>query len=131
MRDFKAFLLRGNLVDMAVGIVIGVAFAAVVSAFVADLITPLLAAIGGQPNFSDLKFRINGSAFLYGSFLNALLSFLIIAAVVFFLIVRPVNRLMERRRTEPDVEQTTKDCPRCLSSIPVGASKCAFCTADL
>lgn len=131
MRDFKAFLLRGNLVDMAVGIVIGVAFAAVVSAFVADLITPLLAAIGGQPNFSALKFRINGSEFLYGAFLNALLSFLVIAAVVFFLVIKPVNRLMERRRTEPDVEQTTKDCPRCLSSIPVGASKCAFCTADL
>ena len=131
MKDFKAFLLRGNLVDMAVGIVIGVAFAAVVTAFVADLITPLLAAIGGQPNFSNLKFRINGSEFLYGSFINALLSFLIIAAVVFFLVVRPVNRLMERRRTETDVEQTTKDCPHCMSSIPVGASKCAFCTADL
>jgi large conductance mechanosensitive channel len=131
MKDFKAFLLRGNLVDMAVGIVIGVAFAAVVTAFVADLITPLLAAIGGQPNFSNLKFRINGSEFLYGSFINALLSFLIIAAVVFFLVVKPVNRLMERRRTEPEVEQPTKDCPRCLSSIPVGASKCAFCTADL
>jgi large conductance mechanosensitive channel len=131
MRDFRAFLLRGNLVDMAVGIVIGVAFAAVVTAFVADLITPLLAAIGGQPNFADLTFRINGSEFRYGAFLNALLSFLVIAAVVFFLVVKPVNRLMERRRTEPDVEQTTKDCPRCLSAIPAGASKCAFCTADL
>jgi large conductance mechanosensitive channel len=131
MKDFKAFLLRGNLVDMAVGIVIGVAFAAVVTAFVADLITPLIAAIGGQPNFSNLKFRINGSEFLYGSFINALLSFVIIAAVVFFFVVKPVNHLMERRRTEPDVEQPTKDCPHCLSSIPVGASKCAFCTADL
>ena len=131
MKDFKAFLLRGNLVDMAVGIVIGVAFAAVVTAFVADLITPLLAAIGGQPNFANLTFRINGSEFLYGSFINALLSFLIIAAVVFFLVVRPVNRLMEKRRTETDVDQPTKDCPRCLSSIPIGASKCAFCTADL
>ena len=131
MKDFKAFLLRGNLVDMAVGIVIGVAFAAVVTAFVADLITPLLAAIGGQPNFSNLKFRINGSEFLYGSFINALISFLIIAAVVFFLVVRPVNRLMEKRRTEPDVDHPTKDCPRCLSAIPIGASKCAFCTADL
>jgi large conductance mechanosensitive channel len=131
MKDFKAFLLRGNLVDMAVGIVIGVAFAAVVTAFVADLITPLIAAIGGQPNFSNLTFRINGSEFLYGSFINALLSFVIIAAVVFFFVVKPVNHLMERRRTEPDVEQPTKDCPHCLSSIPVGASKCAFCTADL
>ena len=131
MRDFKAFLLRGNLVDMAVGIVIGVAFAAVVAAFVADLVTPLIAAIGGQPNFADLTFTVNGSVFHYGAFINAVLSFLIIAAVVFFFVVRSVNRLMEKRRTEPDVEQPTKDCPRCLSSIPVGASKCAFCTADL
>jgi large conductance mechanosensitive channel len=131
MKDFKAFLLRGNLVDMAVGIVIGVAFAAVVAAFVADLITPLIAAIGGQPNFANLTFTVNGSVFHYGAFINAVLSFLIIALVVFFFVVRPVNRLMEKRRTEPDVDQTTKDCPRCLSSIPVGASKCAFCTADL
>jgi large conductance mechanosensitive channel len=131
MKDFKAFLLRGNLVDMAVGVVIGVAFAAVVAAFVADLITPLIAAIGGQPDFSSLTFRVNGSVFQYGAFFNAVISFLVIAAVVFFFVVRPVNRLMERRRTEPDVEQTTKDCPRCLSSIPVGASKCAFCTAEL
>jgi large conductance mechanosensitive channel len=131
VKDFREFLLRGNLVDMAVGIVIGVAFAAVVTALVTDLITPLIAAIGGQPNFASLKFRVNGSEFLYGSFINALIAFLIIAAVVFFLVVRPVNRLMERRRTEPGVEQQTKDCPRCLSSIPVGASRCAFCTADL
>ena len=131
MRDFKAFLLRGNLVDMAVGVVTGVAFAAVVTAVAADLVTPLIAAIGGQPNFADLTFTINGSIFSYGAFLNAVISFLVIALVVFFFVVRPVNRLMERRRTEPDVEQTTKDCPRCLSSIPVGASKCAFCTADL
>jgi large conductance mechanosensitive channel len=131
VRDFKAFLLRGNLVDMAVGIVIGVAFAALVTALVTDLVTPLIAAIGGQPNFANLKFHVNGSTFLYGAFLNALIAFLLIAAVVFFLVVKPVNRLMERRRTEPDVEQTTKDCPRCLSSIPVGATKCAFCTADL
>ena len=131
MKDFKAFLLRGNLVDVAVGLVIGLAFAAVVTAFVADLVTPLIAAIGGQPNFANLKFRINGSEFLYGAFINAVLSFLIIAAVVFFFVVKPVNHLMEKRRTEPDVEQPTKDCPRCLSSIPIGASKCAFCTADL
>jgi large conductance mechanosensitive channel len=131
MRDFKAFLLRGNLVDMAVGVVIGLAFAAVVTAFVGDLVTPLIAAIGGQPNFANLTFKINGSVFFYGAFLNAVISFLVIALVVFFFVVRPVNRLMEKRRTEPDVEQATKDCPHCLSSIPVGASKCAFCTADL
>ena len=131
MKDFKQFLLRGNLVDMATGIVIGVAFAAVVTALVSDLITPLIAAIGGNPDFSSLKFSVNGSHFLYGAFINALISFLVIAAVVFFLVIKPVNRLMARYKTEPDVEQTTKDCPHCLSAIPIGASRCAFCTADL
>ena len=131
MKDFKEFLLRGNLVDMAVGIVIGVAFAAVVPALVGDLITPLIAAIGGKPDFGNLSFTINKSHVLYGAFINAVLTFVIIAAVIFFLVVKPVNALMARYRTEPDVEQTTKDCPHCLSSIPIGASKCAFCTADL
>jgi large conductance mechanosensitive channel len=131
VKDFKEFLLRGNLVDMAVGIVIGVAFAAVVTALVGDLITPLIAAIGGKPDFGNLSFTINKSHFLYGAFINAVLTFVIIAAVIFFLVVKPVNALMARYRTEPDVEQTTKDCPHCLSSIPIGASKCAFCTADL
>ena len=131
MKDFKEFLLRGNLVDMAVGIVIGVAFAAVVTALVGDLITPLIAAIGGKPDFSNLSFTINKSHFLYGSFINALITFVVIAAVIFFLVVKPVNALMARYKTEPDVEQTTKDCPHCLSSIPIGASRCAFCTADL
>jgi large conductance mechanosensitive channel len=131
MKDFRQFLLRGNLVDMAVGIVIGVAFAALVTALVGDLITPLIAAIGGKPNFADLSFTVNHSRFLYGAFIDALLAFLLIAAVVFFLIVKPVNRLMERYRTEPDVEQPTKSCSHCLSSIPAAASKCAFCTADL
>ena len=131
MKDFKEFLLRGNLVDMAVGIVIGLAFAAVVTALVGDLITPLIAAIGGKPDFGNLSFTINKSHFLYGAFINAVLTFVIIAAVIFFLVVKPVNALMARYRTEPDVEQTTKGCPHCLSSIPIGASKCAFCTADL
>jgi large conductance mechanosensitive channel len=131
VKDFKEFLLRGNLVDMAVGIVIGVAFAAVVTALVGDLITPLIAAIGGKPDFSNLSFTVNKSHFLYGAFINAVLTFVIIAAVIFFLVVKPVNALMARYRTEPDVQQTTKDCPHCLSSIPIGASKCAFCTADL
>ena len=131
MKDFKEFLLRGNLVDMAVGIVIGVAFAAVVTALVTDLITPLIAAIGGQPNFAGLKFRVNGSEFLYGAFVNALIAFLVIAAVVFFLVVKPVNHLMNRRRTEPEVESTTRECPQCLSRIPVGARRCAFCTSEV
>lgn len=131
MKDFKEFLLRGNLVDMAVGIVIGLAFAAVVTALVADLVTPLIAAIGGQPDFSGLKFRINGSQFLYGAFLNALITFVVIAAVVFFLVVKPVNALMARRKTAPPVDETVKKCPHCLSDIPVAASRCAFCTAEL
>ena len=129
MRDFREFLLRGNLVDMAVGIVIGLAFAAVITAFVADIITPIIAAIGGQPNFSDLTFTINKSHFLYGSFFNAVLSFVLIAAAVFYLVVKPVNALMARRKTEPPVEATTRSCPECLSDIPVAARRCAFCTA--
>lgn len=131
MKDFKEFLLRGNLVDMAVGIVIGVAFAAVVTALVADLITPLIAAIGGKPNFAALTFTVNGSHFLYGSFINALLTFLVIAAVIFFLVVKPVNSLMARRRIEPPVDETVRPCPECLSDIPVAARRCAFCTAEL
>ena len=131
MKDFKEFLLRGNLVDMAVGIVIGVAFAAVVTALVSDLITPLIAAIGGNPDFSGLSFTINKSHFLYGAFINALIAFLVIAAVVFFLVVKPVNALMSRLRTEPPVVETTRKCPYCLSEIPIEASRCAFCTQEV
>jgi large conductance mechanosensitive channel len=130
-RDFREFLLRGNLVDMAVGIVLGLAFAAVVTALVADLITPLIAAIGGQPDFGGLSFTINGSHFLYGAFLNALISFVVIAAVVFYLVIRPVNALMARRRTEPPVDTLTRPCPECLSEIPTAARRCAFCTAQV
>jgi large conductance mechanosensitive channel len=129
MKDFKEFLLRGNLVDMAVGIVIGLAFAAVVTALVADLITPLIAAIGGNADFSSLSFTINNSHFLYGAFINALITFVVIAAVIFFLVVKPVNALMERRRTELPVEVATRPCPECLSEIPEAATRCAFCTA--
>ena len=131
MKDFREFLLRGNLVDMAVGIVIGVAFAAVVTALVGDLITPLLAAIGGKPDVATLSFTINKSHFLYGAFINALITFLVIAVVVFFLVVKPVNALMARRRTEPPVDETVRQCPECLSEIPVAARRCAFCTAEL
>jgi large conductance mechanosensitive channel len=116
---------------MAVGIVIGLAFAAVVTALVADLITPLIAAIGGQPDFSSLSFTINKSHFLYGSFLNALITFVVIAAVVFYLVVKPVNALMERNRTEPSPDPTVKKCPHCLSDIPAAAAACAFCTRDV
>jgi len=131
MKDFKEFLLRGNLVDMAVGIVIGVAFAAVVTALVGDLITPLIAAIGGKPDFSNLSFTINGSHFLYGAFINALLTFVVIAAVIFFLVVKPVNALMARRRTEPPVDEAVRQCPHCLSEIPTAATRCAFCTQEV
>ncbi|HEX6788883.1 MAG TPA: large conductance mechanosensitive channel protein MscL [Gaiellaceae bacterium] len=131
MRDFREFLLRGNLVDMAVGIVIGVAFAAVVTALVGDIITPIIAAIGGQPNFNDLSFTINKSHFLYGAFIDSLISFVVIAAAVFFLVVKPVNALMARRKTEPPVDATTRACPECLSEIPIAARRCAFCTAEV
>ena len=130
LKEFKAFILRGNVVDLAVGVVIGAAFAAVVTALVEGIFTPLLA-IPGETNFDDLSFTIGGGEFMYGNVINAIISFLVIAAAVFFLVVRPVNALMARRKTEPDVESTTKDCAYCLSSIPVGASVCAFCTRDV
>ena len=131
MKDFRDFLLRGNLVDMAVGVVIGLAFAAVVTAFVGDLVTPVIAAVGGQPNFAKLTFTVNGSVFKYGDFLNFLITFVIVAAVMFFLVIKPVNALMARRKTEPAVDETVKDCPHCLSSIPVAADVCMFCTRDV
>jgi large conductance mechanosensitive channel len=126
-KEFKTFLLRGNVVDLAVGIVVGAAFGAVVTAMVADLITPIIAAIIGKHDFSKLTFTINGSQFLYGDFLNALLAFVSIAAAVFFFVVKPVNVLMARRRTEPDVDSETVPCPECLSEIPRAARRCAFC----
>jgi large conductance mechanosensitive channel len=131
VRDFKQFLLRGNVVDLAVGIVIGVAFGAVVTALVKDLITPLIAAIFGSHDFGNLAFTVHGSRFAYGDFLNALIAFVTIAAAVFFLVVKPVNALMARRRTEPPVDETTRACPECLSEVPVAARRCAFCTSPL
>src|SRR5947209_12361249 len=131
LKDFRAFILRGNLVDLAVAVVIGTAFTAIVTAFVKDIITPLIAAIGGKPDFSNLAFTINGSRFAYGDFINAAVSFLIIAAVVFFFVIKPVNALMSRRRTEPPVDSSVRQCPHCLSDIPVAASVCAFCTRDV
>ena len=131
MRDFKAFLLRGNLVDLAVAVVIGVAFGAVVTALVEDLVTPLIAAIGGKRDFSSLSFTINKSHFLYGAFLNAVIAFAVIAAVIFFLVVKPVNHLIARARTEPPPDPTTRSCPECLSEIPLAARRCAFCTSEV
>jgi large conductance mechanosensitive channel len=129
MRGFKAFLLRGNLVDLAVAVVIGLAFATLITALVKDLVTPLIAAIGGKPDFSGLFFTVNNSKFLYGDFVNALVGFLIIAAVIYFLVVLPYQAFTERSRKEPPADPTTKKCTECLSEIPKDARRCAFCTS--
>ena len=129
MKGFRAFLLRGNVVDLAVAVVIGTAFGVVVTAFVKDLVTPLIAAIGGKPDFASLSFTINNSKFLYGEFFNALIAFLIIAAVIYFFVVLPINSLVARARKEPPADPTTKKCTECLSEIPIGAKRCAFCTS--
>jgi large conductance mechanosensitive channel len=132
LRDFKAFLLRGNVIDLAIAVIIGVAFGAVVTALVKDLITPLIAAIGGKPDFSALSFTINKSRFLYGDFINAVISFLIIAAVIFFFVVVPINKLIERSRAKPTTaDPTTRKCPECMSEIPMAARRCAYCTAEV
>ncbi|HEX6854318.1 MAG TPA: large conductance mechanosensitive channel protein MscL [Streptosporangiaceae bacterium] len=127
MGGFKKFLLRGNLVELAVAVVIGLAFAALVTALVADLITPLIAAIGGQPDFANLTFTVNHSKFLYGLFINALISFLVIAAVVYFLVVLPVTKLLSM--SDKAEAATEKDCPECLSKIPLAARRCMYCTS--
>ena len=131
LSDFRQFIVRGNLVDLAVAVVIGTAFAAVVTSLVEDLITPLIAAVGGESDFSALSFEINGSRFRYGEFINALLVLVLVGAVVFFLILRPVNALLARTRSEPPVDEETRDCPECLSQVPREARRCAFCTAPL
>lgn len=131
MKGFKQFLLRGNVVDMAVGIVIGAAFGAVVSGLVKDLLTPFIAAIVRKPDFSNLSFSINNSKFLYGDFVNALISFLIISAAVYFFVVLPINALVARMKTAPPPDPTTKKCPECRSDIAVDARRCAFCTSQL
>ena len=131
LKEFRQFILRGNLVDLAVAVVIGAAFTSVVNALVKGLVTPLIAAVGGQPDFAKLAFTINGSRFAYGEFLNALITFLIVAAVMFFLVIRPVNLLLERLRPEPKVDTPTRECPECLSDIPGAARRCAFCASEV
>jgi large conductance mechanosensitive channel len=130
-QDFKAFLLRGNVVDLAVAVVVGAAFKSIVDALVADIITPVIAAVGGKPDFGALDFTLNGSTFRYGDFLNQIISFVIIAAAVFFLVVVPVNHLVARAKKEPPADPTSKKCPECLSEIPLDARRCAFCTSQL
>ncbi len=132
IREFRQFLLRGNVIDLAVAVVIGAAFSAVVAAFVADLVTPLIAAIGGKPDFGALSFTVNGSEFKYGDFLNALIAFVMVALVIFFLVVKPMNTLQARmNRGQQPADPTTKQCPECLSEIPLAARKCAFCTSTV
>ena len=130
LKEFKVFLFRGNIVDLAVAVVIGLAFGAVISALVADIITPLIAAIFGSHDFSALTFTINGSRFLYGAFINAVISFVLIAAAVFFVVVKPMNA-MAARRAKDEPAPTTRDCPECLSEIPLAAKRCRFCTAEV
>lgn len=131
LRDFKAFILRGNVIDLAVGVALGAAFAAVVTSFTENLLTPLLAIPGDAASFADMELVVSGSRFRYGEVIDSVISLVIIGAVLFFLVVRPVNALMDRRRTEPDVEQTTRPCPECLSAIPEAARRCAYCTAPV
>ncbi|MBV9301996.1 MAG: large conductance mechanosensitive channel protein MscL [Acidobacteriaceae bacterium] len=132
MKGFKQFLLRGNVLDLAVAVVMGAAFGAVVTALVKDLITPLIAAIVGKPDFSAIAFTVNNSKFLIGDFINAVVSFVLIAAAVYYFVVLPVNKLLARmRRGEAPPDPTTKKCPECLSEVPIAARRCAFCTSTL
>ncbi len=132
LKGFRQFIVRGNVIDLAVAVVIGGAFGAVVAALVKDLLTPIIAAIVGQPDFSALVFEVNGSKFLVGDFINALVSFLLIATAVYFFVVLPVNAFTARmRRGDPPPDPTSKKCPDCLSDVPIAARRCAFCTSAL
>lgn len=130
LKGFRQFLLRGNVIDLAVAVVLGTAFGAVVTALVADLLTPLIAALVGKPDFSAIAFDVNASKFLIGDFINALISFILIGAAVYFFVVLPVNAVMARiHRGDAPPDPTTKNCPECLSEIPIAARRCKFCTA--
>jgi large conductance mechanosensitive channel len=132
LQGFKKFLFRGNVVDLSVAVVIGAAFGAVIASLVTNILTPLIAAIAGKPDFSNLSVTINNSKIMYGSFLNALISFVLIAAAVYFFVVAPVNAYTERRRRgEAPADPTTKKCPECVSEIPIAAKRCAFCTSPV
>lgn len=131
LKGFKQFLLRGNVVDLAVGVVIGAAFGAVVNSFVKDLLTPFISATVGRPNFSYLVLEVNGAKITYGEFLNVLISFVLVAGAIYFFVVLPVNAIMSRAKKEPPVDPTSKKCPECLSEIPIDARKCAHCCSVL
>ena len=128
LKDFKQFLLRGNVVDLAVGVVIGAAFGTVVSALVSDILTPFIAAIAKIPDFSQLTFTLNESKFMYGHFINASISFILVTTAVFFFIVKPMNLLIARSRKEAPADPSTKKCPECMSEIPLAAKRCKYCT---
>jgi large conductance mechanosensitive channel len=131
-KGFRQFIFRGNVVDLAVGVVMGAAFGTVVSAFVKDLLTPLIAAIVKKPDFSGLFLEINSSRFMYGEFVNAVVSFLLVAFAVYFFVIVPMNAVLARtKRDETPAAPTTMQCPECMSQIPIGARKCAFCTSDV
>jgi large conductance mechanosensitive channel len=131
LQEFKDFILRGNVVDLAVAVVIGAAFGVVVAAFVRDIVTPIIAAIFGKPDFASLSFTIHKSHFLYGDFINAVIIFVTVAAAIFFFVVKPLNYFMERRRSAAEPGSTDRQCPECLSTIPKAATRCAFCTAQV
>jgi large conductance mechanosensitive channel len=128
---FKQFLLRGNVVDLAVGVVVGAAFGSVVTAFTKDLLTPMIAAVVGKPDFSAIQFAVNGSKFMLGDFINAIVSFLIVATAVYYMVVLPINALMARVKKTPPPDPTKKKCPECMSEIAASARRCAFCTSNL
>lgn len=129
LKGFRDFILRGNVIDLAVAVVIGGAFGSIVTALVKDIITPLIGALGGQRDFSSFVFTINGSKFMIGDFLNALISFFIIAAVIYFLVVMPMNAVMKKMKRGENIDPTEKVCPQCLSSIPLKANRCKYCTS--
>ena len=130
LKDFRSFVLRGNMIDLAVAVIIGVAFGLVINALVKDLLTPLIAAIGGKPDFNNLTFTVHHSVFRYGDFVDQVISFVIVAASVFFFAVVPLNKMLKRLHMLP-AETPTKKCPECLSDIPEAARRCAFCASEV
>ncbi len=128
LKDFKQFLLRGNVVDLAIGVVIGASFGTIVTALVNDIVNPLISVVARTPDFSSMSFTIDGAQFMYGHLINAVISFVLVAAVVFFFVVKPMNILIKRSRKKAPLDETEKKCTECLSQIPKGARRCAFCT---
>lgn len=129
--EFRAFILRGNVLDLAVAVIIGAAFGAVVTSLVENILTPFIAAIFGKPDFSNLSFTINNSQIMYGAFLNAVIAFVLVAAAVFFFVIKPFNMIMERRQKQVASDPTTRACPYCLTVVPIAATRCPACTSDL